>query len=285
MWDFSNFSDLGGGFDSDLACERRRADTSISGVDYRKEITSGGVWERINITSEAGARSIGRPMGQYDTLTLERMDLMDGGGLADATEEVAVELCRLVDGLGVSPERLLVVGLGNIELTPDSVGPKSADGINATLHIREADIACFSALECSAIAVLCPGVSAKSGMDAAKTVSAVCRTIRPDAVIAIDALSARSPSRLGRTIQLSDTGIFPGSGIGNPRGAITKETVGAPVIAIGVPTVIDARRLSGDECDLRGEAMFVSPKEINGIVNAAARIISGGINQAFGIEI
>ena len=115
--------------------------------------------------------------------------------------------------------------------------------------------------------------------------SAVCRTIHPDAVIAIDALSARSPSRLGRTIQLSDTGIFPGSGIGNPRGAITKETVGAPVIAIGVPTVIDARRLSGDECDLRSEAMFVSPKEINGIVNAAARIISGGINQAFGIEI
>ena len=285
MRDFLNFYDFNGDFDSDLACERRRADTSRSGVDYRTEITSGGGWERINMASEAGARSIGRPLGQYDTLTRERMDLMDGGGLADATEEVAVELCRLVDGLGVSPERLLVVGLGNSELTPDSVGPKSADGINATLHIREADIACFSALECSAIAVLCPGVSAKSGMDAAKTVSAVCRTIRPDAVIAIDALSARSPSRLGRTIQLSDTGIFPGSGIGNQRGAITKETVGAPVIAIGVPTVIDARRLSGDECDLSGEAMFVSPKEINGIVNAAARIISGGINQAFGIEI
>ena len=285
MRDFLNFSDLGGDFDSDLACERRRADTSVSGVDYRKEITAGGVWERIGITSDEGARSIGRPMGRYDTLTLERMDLMDCGGIADAAEEIAVELCRLVDGLDVYPERLLVVGLGNSELTPDSVGPKSADGINATLHIRETDAACFSALECSAIAVLCPGVSAKSGMDAAKTVSAICRAIHPDAVIAIDALSARSPSRLGRTIQLSDTGIFPGSGIGNPRGAITKETVGAPVIAIGVPTVIDARRLSGDECDLRGEAMFVSPKEINGIVNAAARIISGGINQAFGIEI
>lgn len=284
MRDFLNFSDSGGDFDSDLACERRRADTSISGVDYRKEITACGVWERIGITSDEGARSIGRPCGHYDTLTLERMDLMDGG-IADAADEIAVELCRLVDGLGVSPERLLVVGLGNGELTPDSIGPKTADGINATLHIKEADAACFSALECSAIAVLCPGVSSKSGMDAAKTVSAVCRAIHPDAVIAIDALSARSPARLGRTIQLSDTGIFPGSGIGNPRGAITKETVGAPVIAIGVPTVIDARRLSGDECEFSGEAMFVSPKEINGIVNAAARIISGGINQAFGIEI
>ena len=281
MCDFLNFAD----FDSDLACERRRADTSLSGVDYRKEITSGGVWERISITSEDGARSIGRPCGKYDTLTLERMDLMDVGGIADATEEIARELCLLADGLGITPERLLVLGLGNRELTPDSVGPKSAEAVNATLHIKEADEACFSALECSAIAVLCPGVSAESGMDAAKTTAAVCRSMRPDAIIAIDALSARSPARLGRTVQLSDTGIFPGTGVGNPRGAITKETVGVPVIAIGVPTVIDARLLSGERYDLSGEAMFVSPKEINGIVRAAARIISGGINQAFGIEI
>ena len=281
MYNFLNFSDFG----SDLACERRRADTSLAGVDYRKEITASGVWERIRITSEQGAQSIGRPCGQYNTLTLERMDLMDGVGIADATEEIAGELCRLTEGLGVSPEKLLVVGLGNRELTPDSVGTKSAEAVNATLHIKEADAACFSALECSAIAVLCPGVSAESGMDAAKTTAAIRQAIRPDVIIAIDALSARSPARLGRTVQLSDTGIFPGSGIGNPRGAITKETVGAPVIAIGVPTVIDARLLSGDKCDLSGETMFVSPKEINGIVRAAARIISGGINQAFGIEI
>ena len=281
MYNFLNFSD----FDSDLACERRRADASLAGVDYSKEITNGGVWERIAITGEEGTKSIGRPCGHYNTLTLERMDLMDSVGIADATEEIARELCRMVDGLGISPERLLVLGLGNRELTPDSVGTKSADAVNATLHIKEADEACFSALECSAIAVLCPGVSSESGMDAAKTTAAVCRSVRPDAIIAIDALSARSPARLGRTVQMSDTGIFPGSGIGNPRGEITKETVGSPVIAIGVPTVIDARLLSGEKCDLSGEAMFVSPKEINGIVRAAARIISGGINQAFGIEI
>lgn len=280
MIDFLNFHD----FDSDLACERRRANTSLCGVDYCKEITSGGVWERIRITSDDGARSIGRPCGRYDTLTVERMDLMDGGGIADASEEIAKELCLMADLMGVSPERLLIVGLGNRELTPDSVGPRCAEAVNATLHIKEADSACFSALECSAIAVLCPGVSSESGMDAAKTTAAVCKAIRPDAIIAIDALSARSPARLGRTVQLSDTGIFPGSGIGNPRSAITKETVGAPVIAIGVPTVIDARLLSGDKCDTSSEAMFVSPKEINGIVRAAARIISGGINQAFGIE-
>ena len=110
--------------------------------------------------------------------------------------------------------------------------------------------------------------------------------IRPDAVIAVDSLAARSAARLGRTVQLSDTGIFPGSGIGNPRGEITEKTVGVPVIAIGVPTGIDARLLVDNSSEiLSGEAMFVSPKEINGIVKNAARIISGRINQAFGIEI
>lgn len=272
-------------FDSDLACERRRADTSLAGVEYRKEVTDGGTWEFIRVTDSEGERSIGRPRGCYDTLTLERMDLLDAGGIADASEEVARELCRLMDGLGVTPERLLVIGLGNVELTPDSVGPRCANEINATMHIKDADPGCFSALECSAIALLCPGVSSFSGMDAAKVAEAVCSRERFDAIIAIDSLAARSSERLGRTVQLSDTGIFPGAGIGNQRGKITKETVGAPVIAIGVPTVIDARLLAGDRCDLRGGTMFVSPKEINGIVGAAARIISSGINQAFGIEL
>ena len=272
-------------FDSDLACERRRADTSLTGVEYRKEVTDGGSWEFIRITDSEGARSIGRPIGCYDTLTLERMDLLDAGGIADASEEVARELCRLADGLGVLPERLLVIGLGNRDLTPDSVGPRCAEAVNATMHIRDAEPKFFSSLECSAIALLSPGVSACSGMDAARIAAAICLGEHFDAVIAVDSLAARSPARLGRTVQLSDTGIFPGSGIGNSRSGITKETVGAPVIAIGVPTVIDARLLAGDRCDLRGERMFVSPKEINGIVGAAARIIAGGINQAFGIEL
>lgn len=272
-------------FDSDLACERRRADTELAGVEYRKEVTDSGVWEFIRITDEEGERSIGRPRGRYDTLTLERMDLLDLQGTLDASEEIAKELCRLTDALGIIPERLLIVGLGNRELTPDSVGPKSVEAVNATLHIKKADPTYFSALECSAIALLCPGVSANSGMDAAEITAAVCEREGFDAVIVVDSLAARSSARLGRTIQLSDTGISPGTGIGNPRGSITKETVGAPVIAIGVPTVIDARLLSGDNCDASVAAMFVSPKEINGIAKAAARIISGGINQAFGIEL
>ena len=272
------------GADSDLACERRRAGTSLCGVKFQKEFTIGGFWERIRITDRDGEKSIGRPIGSYDTLSLERMDLLGSEDMDDASEEIARELCRLFDALSISPSRLLVVGLGNRELTPDSVGPRTAEMVNATMHIKEYDERAFSALECSEIAVVSPGVSAESGLDSALLVESVCDLISPDAVIAIDSLAARSEERLGRTIQLSDTGIFPGSGIGNPRSAITEKTVGAPVIAIGVPTVIDAR-LFCSEGRLRGEAMFVSPKEINGIVRSAARIISGGINQAFGITV
>lgn len=271
-------------WDSDLACERRRADTALDGVHLEREISAGGVWERIRITDEEGAKSIGRPIGHYDTLTIDRMDLLDGAGISDGAEEIARELCRLVEGLRITPDRLLVIGLGNRELTPDSIGPRCADEVNATLHIAKEDVRFFSLLECSEIAVLSPGVKSYSGMDAAELVKGICDRSHPNAVIAIDALCARSPSRLGRTVQLSDTGIFPGSGIGNPRGAITKETVGVPVIAIGVPTVIDARAFSGRDATADSEALFVSPKEINGIVKAAARMISGGINQAFGID-
>lgn len=268
---------------SDLACERRRADVDAEGVSYSKEFSFGGVWERIRITSEAGARSIGRPIGSYDTLTVSRMDLLDPDEIYDASEEVARELCLLVEESDVIPERILVVGLGSRDLTPDSIGPKCAEQVFATMHVKKRDSASFSSLDCSEIAVIKPGVTAESGMDAASVVRCVCEASQPSVVIAIDALASGSVQRLGRTVQISDTGIFPGAGLGNPSGAITKETVGAPVIAIGVPTVIDARLLSDDRRIPKDEALFVSPKEINGIVNAAAKIIGGGINQAFGI--
>ncbi len=271
--------------ESDLACERRKADLSSDGVEYSKHFSGPGVWERIKITNENGTKSIGRPIGNYDTLSFERMDLFDSDAMADAANEVSKELCLLFGELGVAPERLLVVGLGNSELTPDAIGPRCAELVCATMHIKEHDEAIFNSLECAEIAVIKPGVTSESGLDAASTVRSTCQLIKPNALLAIDALASSSAQRLGRTIQFSNTGIFPGSGIGNPRGAITKETVGAPVIAIGVPTVIDARILAGKEDLLGGETMFVSPKEINGIVKAAAKIIADGINQAFGISL
>lgn len=280
--------------ESDLACERRRADPELPGVERRTERKRGMAWERIRITSEEGSESIGRPCGRYDTLTLDRMDKLDEEDRDDAASEISSELCRLFEADGISPERILVVGLGNERLTPDAIGPKTAKNVNATLHIKDFSPSLFEGMECAQIAVSTPGVMAESGMEACETVIGLCDRISPDAIIAIDALAARSAERLGRTIQISDTGIFPGSGIGNSRAPINRETLGIPVIAVGVPTVIDSRvfvreqaRLLGMELpgkqDAAVEPMYVSPREIDGITTSAAEIIARGINQAFGI--
>lgn len=277
---------------TDLACERRRANVSIDGVDYKKEVGIGGVWERIRISSAEGEKSIGRPRGIYDTLKVQRMDLIDEESIEDAQDEVARELCYLCDREEIIPERILVVGLGNGALTPDSVGTKSAARVKATMQIREFDEKFFDSLECSEIAVCTPGVASDTGIDSAIAVSGICGAIKPDAVIVVDALASRAVERLGSTIQFSNTGILPGSGLGNARRAINKESVGAPVISIGVPTVIDSRMFWMDSVGERDErvnpglarrAMFVSPREINDIVDVAARIVGGGINQAFGL--
>ena len=280
--------------ESDLACERRRADVSVGGVELKKERHGSFSWERLRITSEEGERCIGRPIGHYDTLTTPRMDRLDSCDIEDAAEELSRELCMILDANRVYPERLLVVGLGNRNLTPDAVGPRAAELVNPTMHIVGYSKRMFDSLECSEIAVCTPGVTAESGMEAADTVRGICSNIHPDAVIAIDALASRSSERLGSTIQISDTGIFPGSGIGNCRAAIDRESVGVPVIAIGVPTVIDTRVFINEEMSAilerevslkrNAEPMFVSPREVNEITDCAAKIIATAINQAFGAE-
>lgn len=267
---------------TDLAVERRRADTDVSGVKYEKKKSHVGSWETVRITNEAGERAIGRPCGTYATLNLERIDDLDEDECLDATDEIARKLCELCDADRIVPARILVVGLGNRDLTPDSLGPKSADRIIPTLQIMNYDDERFYDLECSEIAVITPGVAAKSGLDAADVVAGISGKLCPDLIIAIDALASRSPERLGRTVQISNTGIFPGSGVGNARNEISEKTLGVPVIAIGVPTVMDSRHFSSDGI-ITGEPMFVSPREIDGIVCSAAKIVGGAVNQAFGI--
>ncbi len=267
---------------TDLAVERRRADIDTEGVEYRAYEGNSGVWECVKITSEAGEKSIGRPCGNYDTLNTGRMEMLDDDEIEDAKEDVAKKLCELFDEMNILPGRLLAVGLGNRNLTPDSVGPKCASEVKPTLHIKDFDEKMFDSLECSEIAVITPGVCAQSGMDAAEIVKGVCRRIEPDAVIAIDAVATKSIERLGSTVQISTTGLFPGSGVGNLREGITKESLGIPVISIGIPTVIDARAFSGEE--KRGAGLIVAPKEIDEITTTAAKIVGGGINQAFGIN-
>ena len=267
--------------ESDLACERRRADTSVSGVEFKKEKTRVGTWERIRIFSKEGAESIGRPIGQYDTLNLGRMDLMDIDEVEDAKDEIAKELCLMCDLSSIDPSKILVVGLGNQSLTPDAIGAEAAITVEATRHIRKYDPSLFSAMECSEISVVIPGVYANSGIDTADIVQAITKEISPTLIFAIDALASRAPERLGTTVQISNTGIFPGSGLGHGRKAINERTTGTPVIAIGVPTIIDSRLFCGTKSS--DNELFVSPKDIHLVVKNAARIIGGGINQAFGM--
>ena len=272
------------GFYSDLAAERKHLASECHGVEFKRIRERGFIWERIRIINEEGERKIGRPIGSYDTLIMKRSDLVFGEEIFDAAEEIARELCAIFEKKRINPERILAVGLGNEELTPDSLGAKCASLINATMHLPTEE-----AGDVSKIAVFSPGVSSKSGIDSVDAIIAICDRIKPDAVIAIDALTARSPSRLGNTIQFSDTGIYPGSGVGGARLALNQSTLGVPVISIGMPTVVSAKAFCKSDCDSELSSississMLVAPKEIDIMVQRAAEIIALGINQAFGI--
>ena len=165
------------GFDSDLALERRRISTYVEGVDYKRDVSLGGVWERIKVTSEAGEKSIGRPMGLYDTLTIPDMASIMPDDLEDAKDEIARELCRMCDLGDISPSRILVIGLGNRDLTPDAIGPAAAAEVDATMHIKSSDPDLFEVLGCSEICVLCPDVTSNSGMNSADVVKGVVEKV------------------------------------------------------------------------------------------------------------
>ena len=273
---------------SDLACERRRADTSVMGVSYAREVTDVGVWERIKITTDEGAESIGRPKGIYNTLMTKKAGALDKSEIEPTTAALSSELLKVTEDMDLFPRVILVVGLGNSRLTPDAVGPMSADRVNATREIKRVDKSTFQSLDCAEIAVIKPGVSAESGLDAFDTVKGICDGLKPDLVIAIDALAAGAAERLGTTVQISSTGILPGSGLGAVCKAISYSTLSVPVIAIGVPTVMDSRIFTKEEKKESlpdEEVLFVSPKDINLIVDSASEMIGGAINKAFGIEI
>ena len=269
-------SQINDGFYSDLACERRKARPECQGVEFKKQSERGFLWEKIRITSAEGEREIGRPIGRYDTLALKRADLILGEEIFDCADEVARELKQIFEGQGIAPERVLAVGLGNEALTPDSLGAKCASRIRPTMHLPRKMLNGV----CE-VAVFCPGVSSRSGIDSIDSVRAICKHILPDAVIAIDSLTARSPERLGATLQFSDTGICPGGGVGGKHRELSKKTLGIPVIAIGMPTVVSAGALC-KSAEGALVSMLVAPREIDVIVDTAAEIIALGINQALG---
>ena len=229
---------------------------------------------------------MGKPIGTYLTLEAPGMASPDEDYHREISEKLAEYLKELMGGQ--KNPSVLVVGLGNRDVTPDALGPKMVSNLLITRHlIREYGRESMGVGDCCEISGLAPGVMAQTGMETSEIIKGVVQEISPDLLIVIDALAARSTRRLCRTIQLTDTGIQPGSGVGNHRAALTKETLGIPVIAIGVPTVVEAAAIIYDaqgNCEqmpphLNG--MFVTPKNIDELIKQLSFTLSEALNMVF----
>ncbi|HJA05798.1 MAG TPA: GPR endopeptidase [Candidatus Mediterraneibacter pullicola] len=312
---------------TDLALEEKERfesdNVEISGVvleeeyDEEKELKV----SRVEIRTENGAKAMGKPAGTYLTLESPNLALPD----EDLQMGIATELCRymkeLIDKNISGKEKdisILVVGLGNREVTPDALGPYVADHLTVTRHIvKEYGKYAMGEEQSHLISAIVPGVTGQTGMESAEIVRGIVRETNPDIVIAVDALAARNSRRLNRTVQIADTGIHPGSGVGNHRSGMTKESLGVPVIGIGVPTVVDAATIVNDTMEnfiralessdaLKGvgevlrsyntgekyefvkeliaphlNGMFVTPKDIDEMVHHISHTISEAVNMLF----
>lgn len=283
---------------TDLAVEQRELiGEDIKGVEYSEEEREGLTLERLCVTTERAAQLLRKPRGTYITVTLPPLT----DSIRDTDERLRV-LAREISGLLPVNGLVLVAGLGNLEITPDALGPKAASKVLATRHIT-GEVARATGLDrLRAVAVLNTGVTGQTGIETGELLLGVIKRIRPSALIVVDALASRRLERLGCTLQISDTGISPGAGVGNHRFRIDEKTMGIPVIAIGVPTVVDAMTLAFDLLEIdderrsvelgravspEGRAMVVTPKEVDLLVDRAARLISLSINFALqsGIEV
>lgn len=243
---------------------------------------------RVRVESENGAKMIGKPMGTYLTIEAPELAEPEEGTHREISGVLARELRELVSE---NVQSVLVVGLGNREVTPDALGPNVVGNLYITRHLlKEYGEYAFPEKKVASISGVVPGVMAQTGMEALEIVKGIVEETKPQCVIAIDALAARSIKRLGRTIQLADTGINPGSGVGNHRKGLNEKTLGIPVIAIGVPTVVDAGVIVYDACrdvdkipaGLSG--MFVTPKNIDETVKRLGYTISEALNMAFDLN-
>ena len=306
---------------TDLALETQEKmqedKVDLKGVSFsEEEIDTNLVISTVVIETENGAKTMGKPKGTYITIEAGNMDEED----EDYHREISTQLARVIKKLvPVKKAELsvLVVGLGNRAVTPDSLGPRVVDNLYITRHIlNEYGKFAFGKEGVNRISSIVPGVMAQTGMESMEIVAAVVKETKPDFVIVVDALAARNTKRLNRTIQVTDTGINPGSGVGNHRHGINEKSLGVPVIAIGIPTVVDAATIVNDtmasllsalsqneewkrignsvnelndseKYELIRELlspglniMFVTPKDIDESVKRLSFTISEGINMA-----
>lgn len=276
---------------TDLAVEAQEmTGTDISGLESSTVCQGEMTVTHITVSSEQAAQSLGKPQGQY--ITIEVPPLTDDFQNQDERIRLAAEKIQ-----SLLPEQglVLVAGLGNSDITPDDLGPRTASTVLATRHISQ-ELARAVGLEgLRPVAVLAPGVLGQTGIETGELLYSIIQRLQPTALIVVDALASRRLDRLGCTLQISDAGISPGSGVGNARPHISRDTMGIPVISMGVPTVVDAATLATDllECESereeeqvrrkvspRGEAMMVTPREIDLLIDRAAYLTGMAINCA-----
>lgn len=241
----------------------------------------------IEIETDEASKVIGKKKGRYITLELKN-PLLDTNELQENTcKSLAEEIKHFLELLGISEPKIMVAGLGNRNITADSLGPKVTDKIVVTRHVKNMkDIDIDERL--GNICAIAPGVMGITGIETGEIIKGMLKTVKPDILLVIDALASRKTSRVNATIQISDSGIVPGSGVGNHRMELSKEVLGIPVLAIGVPTVVDAATLVKDILGTEEKPeikedygnMIVTPKNIDIAIERMSDVISAGINMA-----
>lgn len=277
---------------TDLALEAREVwqesaeeNTSLRGVWARDIKSHGFPVTRVKILNDEGAEALGKPQGSYTTIELAGISRRDTETFPRAISAVASELSELI------PETsgcVLVVGLGNSGVTPDAVGTSAIEHIMVTRHLVDKIPELFGNMR--PVSAVAPGVLGMTGVESGEIIRGVAEHINPDFIIVIDALASMRLNRLCKTVQITDTGIIPGSGVGNARAAITRDTMGLPVIAIGVPTVVDIATIVENFADDSGvyippdalseysEKLLVTPKDIDVHISDIGRILGYAIN-------
>lgn len=277
-------------FRTDLAVEaieNHKTAAALPHVRQSDRTLEGFAVHEVRILSEDAAREIGKPQGRYLTLELDALIRREEDAFPRACKALSTLLRELLPHPNDGP--VLIAGLGNRMITPDAIGPQTADHVIATRHLVAQSPAIFA--DWRPVSALVPGVLGQTGVDTGEVICGVLDRVRPAAVIAVDALAAGRLSRLLRTVQLADTGITPGSGVGNARAALNKETLGVPVIAVGVPTVVDGATLAHEISSQLGQPacealddlsqpVMITTRDIDREVADISRMIGYAVNMA-----
>lgn len=277
-------------FRTDLAVEAIENHKTAAALPHVRQFDrtlEGFAVHEVRILSEDAAREIGKPQGRYLTLELDALIRREEDAFPRACKALSTLLRELLPHPNDGP--VLIAGLGNRMITPDAIGPQTADHVIATRHLVAQSPAIFA--DWRPVSALAPGVLGQTGVETGEVICGVLDRVRPAAVIAVDALAAGRLSRLLRTVQLADTGITPGAGVGNARAALNKETLGVPVIAVGVPTVVDGATLAHEISSQLGQPacealddlsqpVMITTRDIDREVADISRMIGYAVNMA-----